>query len=50
MSECACDRDRERERERPVAEEEGSRYLTAYDFCMFRAAAQEQLEKRHDGL
>lgn len=40
----------ERERERPVAEEEGSRYLTAYDFCMFRAAAQEQLEKRHDGL
>lgn len=48
MSECACDR--ERERERPVAEEEGSRYLTAYDFRTFRADALERLEKRRDGL
>lgn len=42
--------ERERERERPVAEKEGSRYLIAFDFLMFRAAALEHFEKRHVGL
>ncbi len=48
MSECVCDR--EQERERPVAEEEGSRYLTAYDFRTVRVTARERLVKRRVGL